>query len=77
MKTLIVELLENGVSKRLESQNLTHETSEEFINALVLLCSGLDVDVPLWTSKEEKILKKKNEVPIPIEKNKVLRISIK
>lgn len=79
MKTLIVELLENNISKRLEAQNLTHETSEEFIDALVLLCSRLDADVPLWTSKEEKVLKKKNEVLVPIdsEKNRMLKISIK
>ncbi len=79
MKTLIVELLENNISKKLESHNLVHETSEEFIDALVLLCSGLDVDVPLWTSKEEKMLKKKNEVLIPSdsEKTKVLKIFIK
>ena len=79
MKMLIAELLENNISNKLESQNLAHETSEEFIEALVLLCSGLDVDVPLWTSKEEKMLKRKNEVLIPIdsEKNRVLRISIK
>lgn len=79
MKTLIVELLENNTSKRLESQNLVHETSEEFIDALVLLCSRLDADVPLWTSKEEKILRKKNEVLISVdsEKNRVLRIIVK
>jgi hypothetical protein len=79
MKTIIVELLENNISKKVESKNLLHETSEEFIDALVLLCSRLDAHVPLWTSKEEKILKKKNEVLIPIdsEKNRVLKIIIK
>lgn len=78
MKMLYAELLENNVQKKLESQNLTSGTSEEFIEALVLLCSGLDVDVPLWTHREEKMLQKKKEVVIPVdsERNIVMKIFV-
>jgi hypothetical protein len=76
MKILYAELLESNVQTKLESKKLTTGTSEEFIEALVLLCNGLDVDVPLWTHREEKMLEKKNEVVIPVdpEKNIVMKI---
>jgi hypothetical protein len=79
MKMLMAELLENNITKKLESKSLISNTSEEFIETLVLLCNVLDVDVPLWTYKEEKKLLKKNEVIVSVnsEKNLTLRIYIK
>lgn len=78
MKTLMAELIENGIPKRRESKSLISGTSEEFIEALVFLCNKLDAEVPLWTHKEEKMLQKKNEVLIPVDSagNTLLRLRI-
>lgn len=74
----MAELLESNIRKKLESQSLVTGTSEEFIEALVQLCNNLDVDVPLWTHKEEKMLQKKNEVLIPLDsaRNIILKIYV-
>lgn len=76
MKTLVAELYENCILKKSESKSLVGGTSEEFIEALVLLCNGLDADVPLWTHKEEKMLQRKNEVVIPIDSSRNSKLKI-
>lgn len=76
MKMLFAELLENNISKKVESQSLEAGTSEEFFEALVLLCSGLNVEVPVWTHKEDKMLQKKKEVLFVMDpgENRALKI---
>ena len=78
MKKLIAELIENNETKKLEMKQLETDAAEEFIEALVLLCNKLDVDIPFWTHREEKLLQKKNEVIIPVNeaKNVVMRLYI-
>jgi hypothetical protein len=46
-----------------------------FFVALVNICDELKVDVPIWTSIEDKLLEKKGEVLIPLEEGMILRIS--
>ena len=61
-----------------ESQMIESTESKEFIKALVLLCSKMDIGVPFWTPFEEKALSKCNEIIINDEEyeDKSLKISI-
>ncbi len=76
MKKLIVELMEKEALKKSESYALCSEGIEAFLEALVLLCNKLDVDIPLWTYREEKILQRKNEVRIPVNGDESLQLRI-
>jgi len=78
MKKLTVDLLENGILKKTESQVLFSDRVEEFIEALVFICNKLNADVPVWTFREEKMLLKTNLVTITLGDNgdTILRISI-
>lgn len=69
MKKLIIELVEKDVLVKTESQILHTERMDEFLEALVLMCNKLGVDVPIWTHKEEKMLLKKNVVIISNDDN--------
>ena len=64
MKILIVELVKNDEFVKSESLVLQTERTDEFLEALVLLCNKLGVEVPIWTYKEEKMLLKRNAVII-------------
>ncbi|MEN6314553.1 MAG: hypothetical protein ABFD25_09935 [Clostridiaceae bacterium] len=77
MKKLVIDLLENDVLKKSESQVLFSDRIEEFLEALVFICNKLNTDVPVWTFREEKLLLKTNLVTIPISESgdTILRIS--
>ena len=64
MKILIVEMVKNDKFVKSESLVLQTERTDEFLEALVLLCNKLGVEVPIWTYKEEKMLLKRNAVII-------------
>ncbi len=67
MKTMTIEVQERGAIQKSAVQELHSDKVEEFLEVMVLLCNKLDVDVPLWTYKNEKTLQKKNEVSMTID----------
>ena len=78
MQKLFIEVLDKNTILSSESENLLTANSEEFITALVFLCNKLNIDIPVWTSSEEKLLRKNREVFMNLDKSKnlMLRISI-
>jgi len=61
-----------------DSHILKSTESKEMIEAIVFLCSKMDIDVPIWTLAEEKSLSKYNEVLIRDAEygDKTLKISL-
>lgn len=66
MKKLIVEVIKNNNITASESLTLSTSDSKEFIEGLVELCNKLGVDIPVWTSFEEKKLNKQGKVTFNI-----------
>jgi hypothetical protein len=73
MSTLKIEIIKNDTV--LNSKSMDYYDDKEFFTALVTLCDRLSVDVPLWTTHEERVLKKQGYFDIEIENSEVLRIS--
>ncbi len=72
MKILKGEILQNDVTTKTAKMHYHNEMG--FFIALVTICDQLDIDVPIWTIKEERLLEKKQEVVMWLEKNIVLKI---
>lgn len=76
MKNLHGELLQNSITTKKVSKSLVSDDPREFIKAFILICTELDIDVQLWTSTEDKALKKRKEVSIKIDNDRVLTLKI-
>ncbi|MDK2800773.1 MAG: hypothetical protein PWP27_1442 [Clostridiales bacterium] len=72
MKTLVGELIKNN--RIIDTVQMTYQDHKGFFIALVNICDELKVDIPIWTAKEDKLLDRKGEVLIALDKNTVLRI---
>lgn len=79
MYKLCADILDKNTILLSESEDLLTLNSEEFIPELVFLCNKLCIDIPVWTSSEEKLLRKNKVVFIELDKcgDLRLRISIK
>lgn len=56
------------------SKLMPYSSDNEFFTALVTLCDELGVEVPLWTTHEERILKRKGQLEIDMESGQALMI---
>ncbi len=72
MKILKGEIVRND--EVLKEAQMRYKDTQGFFVALVNICEQLDVDIPIWTSVEDKKLAKQGKVLIPEGKNKFLRI---
>jgi hypothetical protein len=77
MKLLSGELLVDGQVQNVATHSYDEKNEGTFIMALVSICTDINVDIPIWTSMEEKILDRKKSVSIPLEEDKSLRIYLK
>ena len=72
MNILKIEIQRNNIIDN--SKQMTYSSDKEFFTALVTLCDELGVEVPLWTSNEERIMKKRGQLELDINNGAVLRI---
>ncbi|WHH57088.1 hypothetical protein [Petroclostridium sp. X23] len=73
MRVLIGQVIQD--KNILNTVQMTYADKKGFFVALVNICDELDVDIPIWTAMEEKLLDKKGEVLVPLEQGGFLRIS--
>lgn len=72
MKVLKGEMIVEG--KIIGEAQMPYHDEQSFFVALVNICDQLKVDVPVWTSLEDRKLERGGEVFIPEGKNSVLKI---
>ncbi|NJD04638.1 MAG: hypothetical protein FIA99_19035 [Ruminiclostridium sp.] len=72
MNRLKIEIESNN--KVDNSKQTTYSSDKEFFTALVTLCDELGVDVPFWTTDEERIINKKGYLELNMDNGSVLRI---
>lgn len=72
MNMLKIEI--QGNDKVNTSKKMAYNSDKEFFTALVTLCDELGVEVPLWTTHEERIIKKRGQVELDMDNGSVLRI---
>ncbi|HHY91346.1 MAG TPA: hypothetical protein GX503_06740, partial [Clostridiales bacterium] len=65
MKVLKGELIQDGVVVLRAEEQYTNQ--KDFFIALVSISDALNVGVPIWTMKEDKLLGRKKEVFFPLE----------
>ncbi|WZL74094.1 hypothetical protein QBE52_04970 [Clostridiaceae bacterium 35-E11] len=73
MKRLMGEIIEQA--KPVKVSTMTYATHKEFFIALVSICEDLAIDVPFWTSREDRLLEKNQVVLLPLNNHIILRIS--
>lgn len=73
MKQLVGEIIQH--EKTVKVSAMTYDTNKEFFIALVSICEDLALDVPFWTSREDRLLEKNQVVRIPLNNHMVLKIS--
>ncbi len=56
------------------SRQMGYNSDKEFFTALVTLCDELGVDVPLWTTNEERLLEKSGKLDMELDNGGVMRI---
>jgi len=79
MTKLTLALIDSNNDIIIKDSHILQSTeSKEMIEAIVFLCSKMDIDVPIWTLAEEKSLSRYNEVLIKDAEdgNKTLKISL-
>jgi len=74
MKVLKGELIQDDVVVARAEERYTNK--KDFFVALVSIIDALNVGVPIWTMKEDNLLRRKKEVSFPLEDGKILRIFI-
>lgn len=73
MKTLIGEIIEDSrITKRSE---MTYGSNSDFFIALVSISHDLDIEIPVWTLREDRMLERKHEVILPLDGHAFLKIS--
>ncbi|MBF8983957.1 hypothetical protein IZY60_10435 [Lutibacter sp. B2] len=72
MQILKGEILER--ENVIKSATMHYKGILEFFIALVSISNDLNIDIPIWTLREEKLLENYNEVLIPLKKNFLLKI---
>lgn len=72
MKILKIQIERNANIK--DTKKMAYSNEKEFFTALVTLCDELGIDVPFWTTYEERILEKEGQFSMEMENGEVLRI---
>ncbi len=72
MNVLKIEIQRN--EKIDNSKQMAYYCDKDFFTALVTLCDELGVEVPVWTTNEERILEKKGQLDLDLENGAVMRI---
>ena len=72
MRTLIGEIIRDG--KIVDTVTMVYGDRKGFFIAYVSICDEFEVDVPIWTSMEDKVLENNGKVQFEIEKGIILRI---
>lgn len=72
MNILKMEILIN--EKTEASKQMAYSSDNEFFTALVTLCDELGVEVPIWTTNEERILKKRGQLELEMDNGSIMRI---
>ncbi|WP_129599705.1 hypothetical protein [Anaerophilus nitritogenes] len=72
MKVLKGEIINNGIV--INTSAVPYDDTKEFFIALVAISESLEMDVPIWTSREDYFLQKNKEVIFCLKENLLLRI---
>lgn len=72
MNKLMMEILKDD--KPQMSKQMCYNNDREFFTALVTLCDELGVEVPIWTTSEERILKKRGQLELEMDNGLILKI---
>lgn len=72
MNILKIEIQRND--KVINSKQLVYKEDKEFFTALVTLCDELGVEVPLWTTIEERKMEKKGYLEIDMDNGSIMKI---
>jgi len=72
MNILKIEIQNNDKVERFKQ--MAYSNDNEFFTALVTLCDELGVEVPLWTTNEERIVEKKGHLELEMGNGMVLWI---
>lgn len=72
MKILKIQIERNANIK--DTKNMAYSSEKEFFTALVTLCDELGIEVPFWTTYEERILEKEGQFSMELENGDILRI---
>lgn len=77
MYKILFQVIDDNAVACTEAVHLICEDGMKFIEALVSFCNKEGIDVPLWTSVQERHLKRDKEVWICLDavKNLYLKIS--
>ncbi len=73
MQKLRGEIFKNN--KLIKKEEYPYKKNIDFFIALVTICEKMGVEIPLWTSKEDKMLDRENQVRINLDNKKILKIS--
>ena len=73
MNILKIELVEN--ESIVNEKQMPYSGENGFFIALVSICDELEVDVPIWTTHEERILERNGYIMIPMSNGQSLVIS--
>lgn len=72
MNILKIEIQKN--ERINNSRQMGYNSDKEFFTALVTLCDELGVDVPLWTTNEERLLEKSGHLDMELDNGGIMRI---
>ncbi|WP_053955713.1 hypothetical protein [Inediibacterium massiliense] len=72
MKVLKGEIINNGMV--MNTSAVPYDDKKGFFIALVAISESLEIDVPIWTSREDYFLQRNKEVVICLRENIFLRI---
>jgi hypothetical protein len=74
MKVLKGELI--GEHSIINIFKMPFHDEKSFFFALVSLCDRFQMDIPIWTFREDKLMAEKGEITIPLEEQKKVRLII-
>lgn len=72
MNILKIEIKSND--KIVNSKQIVYNSDKEFFTALVTLCDELGVEVPLWTTNEERMVEKRGQFDLDMGNGMIMRI---
>lgn len=73
MKVLKIEIIKGGIV--VGKKQTSYEDEKGFLAAIVNACDELGIDIPVWTTSEERFLDKNGAVTIQYENGESLRIT--
>lgn len=75
MNLLKGDIIKNGIIVKSSAVPYDNNSTDFFI-ALVTISDNLNVDIPIWTLKEDRGLEKNSEVIIPLKDDVSLKIYV-